>query len=464
MKAFASRFVFFACAPLFIAGLLTSGAQLSAAAQSPNKQLQILLGEQLFFDKQLSNPAGMACSSCHDPAAGFSYPISSVNASLGPVPGVVKGRFGNRIPPSAAYAAYVQQGLPKYDPQLAAYVGGVFWDGRAASLTNQALAPFLNPNEMNNLLHDLGEPTMVVAAVKNGPFGNLFKQVYGGNVFSESTSAVYSLIAGAIAAYETFPSVNQLSSKYDAWRKGRATLTDAELDGLRLVTGSWTGRPGGPAYYKNAQCTSCHSIPTDTASGPDLWTDSRYANIGAPRNPNNPFYKMTDSTADPEGFNALGENYVDFGLGDFLYVELGKPSGDLMEGDPLGLDGTFKAPTLRNVDKRPSPGFVKAYFHNGVFKSLKQVVHFYNTRNLTTYPGEVIDFSQANPYAHLKGKPLWPEPEYISAVTMQNPAGLPNSGVDTVGNLGLSEKQEDDIVAFLQTLSDGYFNGPEIRP
>jgi hypothetical protein len=83
-------------------------------------------------------------------------------------------------------------------------------------------------------------------------------------------------------------------------------------------------------------------------------------------------------------------------------------------------------------------------------------VHFYNARNLTTEPGEVIDFTQPNPYANLVGVPLFPEPEYPSPVTMQNPQGLPGSSTNQMGNLGLTDQEENDIVAFLQTLSDGY--------
>jgi cytochrome c peroxidase len=92
--------------------------------------------------------------------------------------------------------------------------------------------------------------------------------------------------------------------------------------------------------------------------------------------------------------------------------------------------GKHKVPTLRNVDKRPDPGFVKAYGHNGYFKSLKEIVHFYNTRDV--------------PGAGWNGVP-WPLPEMPLNV---NTADL--------GNLGLKHAEEEAIVAFLQTLTDGY--------
>jgi cytochrome c peroxidase len=188
-----------------------------------------------------------------------------------------------------------------------------------------------------------------------------------------------------------------------------------------------------------------------------LWTSSAYLNTGIPKNPNNPFYTETDSVSNPAGYNPDGAAYIDVGLGDFLYPSLGLPvgnngSGNNGSGDFLAINGTFKTPTLRNVDLRPSRDFVKCYGHNGFFKSLQQIVHFYNTRNLTSVPGEVIDFTQPNPYAKIRGKPLWPKPEYPSPTTLVNPTGQAGQ----IGNLGLSPAQEADIVNFMSTLSDGY--------
>ena len=143
------------------------------------------------------------------------------------------------------------------------------------------------------------------------------------------------------------------------------------------------------------------------------------------------------------------------GLGAFLYPVNGLPPGNRGPGsngagDFLAINGTFKAPTLRNVDKRPYPEFVKAYMHNGVFRSLKEVVHFYNTRNLTTVPGEVIDFGRPEPYAGLRGTPLWPKPEYSLPSSLVNPSGDPGA----IGNLGLTDEEEDHLVAFMRTLTD----------
>jgi len=66
-------------------------------------------------------------------------------------------------------------------------------------------------------------------------------------------------------------------------------------------------------------------------------------------------------------------------------------------------------------------------------------------------PGEVIDFTQENPYANLRGRPLWPPPEVSSPQSLQNPSGDPNG---QVGNLGLTDQEEEHIVVFLKTLTD----------
>lgn len=454
-----------ACTAIFALGVLSMSSAPPASAQTliDRTPLIVQLGRTLFNDHTLSEPAGMACVSCHDPETGFSHPSSTVNEQLGVAPGIIPGRFGFRKPPTAAYAAYLPTGIPYFVEDLQAYVGGLFYDGRVKDTVEQAKAPFLNPNEMNNLVHDMGSPEMVVNKIKNGPSCSLFRLTYGVNVFNRPTAEVYQLVGQAISAYEKSDEVSPFTSKYDYYLAGQATLTDDELRGLREVTGSFTGRPGGWHYPINAHCVECHGIPGFSSSRTsDLWTNSCYANLGVPKNANNPYYTMTDSNSNPVGYNPLGADFIDYGLGDFYYPLIGKPVGDLDEGDPLAIDGTFKTPTLRNVDKRPYPGFVKAYMHNGVFKSLEEVVHFYNTRNLTTIPGEVIDFTKADPYAGLVGTPLWPRPEWPSPVSMINPQGLPNDdqngtmGGEQIGNMGLSDYDEQCIVAFLKTLTDGY--------
>lgn len=421
-----------------------------AAAQLPPLAQ---LGKQIFFDATLSNPAGMSCATCHAPTAGFTYPVSQVNAQLGTAPGAVQGRFGNRKVPTVSYVAFSPVG-PVFDQNFRVWTGGFFWDGRASTLAAQPAGPLFNPNEMNNIVNGVAAPNLVVQAIAKGPYANQFKQVFGANVFNLPPAQVIPLIGSALAAWESSTDVVPFNSKYDNWRAGKVQLSPSELNGLALVTGSTTGRPGGPANGKNATCVQCHGVPAIAGGVPDLWSSYRFLNTGVPRNPNNPYYAMTNSLTNPLGYNPLGVNYLDVGLGDFLYPAKGLPIANVGIGgnglgDFLAINGTFKVPTLRNTDKRPAAGFVKAYGHNGFFKSLPQIVHFYNTRNLTTQPGEVIDFTKANPYAGLVGQPLWPAPEYVG-VTLRNPTGAAGQ----IGNLGLAPQDEADIVNFLTALSD----------
>lgn len=429
----------------------------------------IALGRMLFRDKTLSNPAGQACISCHDPSTGFTFPDSAVNKASGMAPGASPGRFGNRKPPSLAYAPFMTPGLPHYDKTAIAWVGGLFWDGRAKNALHQVQFPFFNPNEMNNQIHSVGRPDDIVKKIKSGPLAKAFKKAYGAKVLSLPPEKIFEKLAEAIVAYEASPEVSPFTSKYDAYLEGRVQLTPEELFGMRLATGKLNGRPDGYPFRKSAHCMDCHGTSDDLRVGPDLLTNSCYANLGIPRNDASPYFAMVDQKGNPDGYNAQGKEYIDMGLAGFIYPYYGwsprKPHGP----DPLGLIGTFKAPTLRNVDKRPYPGFVKSYMHNGYFKSLKDVVHFYNARNLTDVPGELIDYTLPDPYAVLKGKPVFPPPEYLNPNTLINPTGMSaprgappvNNPMDPdamqIGNLRLSDKEEDAIVAFLKCLSDGYF-------
>jgi cytochrome c peroxidase len=169
------------------------------------------------------------------------------------------------------------------------------------------------------------------------------------------------------------------------------------------------------------KCKLCH-----INQGPhSLFTDYSYDNIGVPRNPDNPFY------ADLV-YNPLGYDWVDKGLGGFLDSKSDKSAAANM--------GKHKVPTLRNADKRPQPGFVKAYGHNGYFKSLKGIVHFYNTRDVK--PQCANRFTTE---ADALTQGCWPEPEVAE-----------NLNTTELGDLGLTTEEEDAIVAFLTALSDGY--------
>jgi cytochrome c peroxidase len=355
------------------------GGTAGAAPPTPQEQL----GKYLFFDTNLSTPPGQSCAACHAPSVGYTGPDQAINKAGAVYEGAVAGRFGNRKPPTAAYAG----DSPILYCDVSKWAGGMFWDGRATGwtlgdpLAEQALGPFLNPAEQNN-----ASPQVVIDKVLASSYKDLFLAVCTGT----DTASRYECIGRAIAAYERSEEVSQFASKYDYWRKGQAKLTGQEQRGLELFNGK-------------AKCANCHVAP--------LFTDFTYDNLGIPRNVLNPFYRMP--------YNPDGENWVDTGLGEFLKAAGYAAAVYTAEW------GKQKVPTLRNVDLRPAKKFVKAYGHNGYFKSLEEIVHFYNTRDV---PGAG-----------------WPAPEVAA-----------NVNTAEMGNLGLNQGEEKAIVAFLQTLSDGY--------
>ncbi len=398
-------------AGLFVAALLVFGfgaAPLAADDLTPLEQL----GKFLFFDTDLSTPPGQSCAVCHAPAVGFTGPDSDINAHGAVYPGAIHTRFGNRKPPAAAYASGP---VLYYDPDEGVWEGGTFWDGRATGwtlgdpLAEQAQGPFLNPLEQNN-----PNLKVVVNRVALSAYAPLFLEVWGPDSLPPMVNRIgqgdlrgqfnyplaYERIARSIAAYERSTEVNPFSSKYDYWLAGMAALTEQEEWGRQLFNDPLKGN-----------CAACHVSEPGPLGEPPMFTDFTYDNLGVPRNPENPFYDM------PPKWNPDGAAWVDEGLGAFLRAAGFPPEVYLTE------IGKQKVPTLRNVDLRSSPEFVKAYSHNGFFKSLEEIVHFYNTRDVE----------------------LWPPPEVAE-----------NVNVDELGNLGLTLEEEAAIVAFLRTLSDGY--------
>jgi cytochrome c peroxidase len=425
------------------------------------------LGKLMIFDNTLSNPIGYACFQCHTPTAGGTSGLSSVtNLGAGPQPGVIPGRSGPRRPLGYPYAAYSPVG-PFFDPVFAnAWVGGNFWDGRVPDLSTQARQPFVNPNEMNNTPTGPFPPpaggfsALVVSKVQ-AKYGAQFQAIYGFDVFTSglSTQQLYILICDFLAAYQASGEVNQFSSKYDASQFGvppgapfqTYTLSASEERGRQLYFGI------GP---QNAHCAECHSSSADPpvlamTEGKDTFTMYCFANIGVPKNLANPWYQNTDPIANPNGFNPLGTAFIDFGLGANPNPA---PDGTVFNNPATNSPflGLFIAPTTRNVDLRPTPTFVKAYMHNGVFKSLATVVHFYNKRNIAVNAAGVevaFDLSFGPPPGFTR---LFAPPEVLTNVN--NPPGLQSNtpGVAQVGNLGLSATSEADLVNFMTILSDGF--------
>lgn len=390
---------------VFCAAVVISEAQ----GLTPKEEL----GKAIFFDINLSINNNQSCAACHAPEVGWTGPDALINEGGAVYEGSIPGRFGNRKPPSSAYATQSPILHFVMKKKEALFVGGNFWDGRATGeklgnpAADQAQGPFLNPLEQA-----LGSPADVVTKVcASTTYGNLFKQVWGDKVCdSENVFMAYDNIALSIAAYEASPEVNAFTSKYDYSLKGKAKLTKQERLGFALFQGK-------------GKCKLCHVSNGQKA----LFTDYTYDNLGIPRNPDNPFY--TEPAFNPDGLD-----WMDEGLGGFLASRI-----DYVSYADANL-GKHKVPTLRNVDKRPAQDFVKAYGHNGYFKSLKGIVHFYNTRDVKP-PCSNRFTTEADALA----QSCWPEPELDGNV---NSAEL--------GDLGLTQEEEDAIVAFLKTLSDGY--------
>jgi len=384
-----------------------------------------VLGKNLFFDDTLSSPAGQSCATCHAPEAGFSGPRSEINALGAVYPGITGDRFGNRRPPMAAYAT--QSPIFSFDTTDALFLGGNFWDGRATGgllgnpAADQAIGPFLNPVEMN-----MPSAQAVCDAVAASAYADLFTEAFPSvaqplDCVNDVTGS-YDRIGLAVAAYEASFEVNAFSSKYDAYLRGLATLTTQELEGLALFEGA-------------GQCNLCHPSELGADGQLPLFTDYSFDNLGVPKNLDNPFYGMDTVLVGGSPVNPLGDAWVDNGLGGFLTSHPEHEDALFPESTAAANLGKQKVPSLRNADKRPDAAFVKAYGHNGYFKSLKEIVHFYNTRDVL-------------PVCDVTGTPgvdCWPAPEVAD-----------NVNINELGNLGLTDAEEDAIVAFLQTLSDGY--------
>lgn len=285
------------------------------------------LGKKLFFDTNLSEPVGnQSCASCHSPSVAFSGPASGMTAGISH--GAVATKFAKRNAPSIAYAFFSPRA--HFDKEANTLVGGQFLDHRSATLTEQALQPFVAEAEMGNTSF-----AQVVAKVQARPYATDFRAVFGDSAFDDTTAA-YRMIGEAIAEFERSSTFGRFDSKFDYVRRGKASFTSEESRGLALFNGK-------------AGCAACHP----SAGNEPLFTDFTNDNIGVPKNASNPFYTQS-ATINPDGVN-----FIDKGLGVTL--------------NDSAYDGRFKVPSLRNA------AVTGPYMHNGVFTSLRQVVQFYNT-------------------------------------------------------------------------------------
>ncbi len=421
----------------------------------PNGPLATL-GKAMLYDKNLSFNGVAACATCHVAQEGFVSGGSIFNLFASDNPGTFQERVNNRKPMTYGYATFAP--VLSYRASTGDFVGGNFWDMRATGLVtgspagDQALGPVANPSEMA-----MPDTACVPYRISQSPYAGLFEAQWGRGSLSAiawpaETAGICAQPGGqdadtaqlvplspdqralateafkdygrSVAAYEASSDVNAFTSKFDYYLKGQASLTPVEKQGYDLVTGK-------------AGCSGCHA-----ASGPQpLFTDFTANNLGIPRNNSLPWYD--ENVPDQYGFtaNPKGAAYVDEGVGDFLSIS-GNPDWAALAEQFLG---RFKTVTLRNVAQQRPGVYVKNYMHNGYFESLKQVVHFYNTAGaLPTCPASASS-SKGVPVIGAVGTQCWPAPEEPRNVNRKQ-----------LGNLGLSDQEENAIVSFLGTLNDGY--------
>ena len=434
---------FWVTATLFAAGaggLIAAGALAGKPTPtvSEGEALKEQLGKALYFDN-ISQPArSMSCATCHLPAAGWTGNIAGINLHGAVYRGAQPQRFGNRKPPSVAYAAF----SPVFHFDGSKFFGGVFWDGRATGLrlgspvAEQALGPPLNPVEQN-----MPDRIAVCEHVAKSKYAGLFAQVWGPGSLDCSMGGIlltYDRIGLSIGAYEASSEVNSFSSKFDDYWYACTATNSEEACGLAADDQSVLDPQGILTHQEfdgliefGEYCAACHTSTESAGSRdgkrlPPLFTNNGFENIGVPKNPANPFYRMDKVYLDDgvTPINPLGAAWIDLGLGGFLARQ------DNPDWKALAAvnEGKHRVPTVRNVDARPGKGWPKAYMHNGVFKSLEEVVSFYNTRDV---PGAV-----------------WPEPEVNRNLNDELFEGLP------IGDFQMDAEAEAAVVAFLKTLSD----------
>jgi cytochrome c peroxidase len=439
------------------------------------RQVQ-LLGKIELFDKNLSVNKNQACSFCHMPYAGFSGPIPSVNLAPVAYPGSSHFRFGKRKPQSYTYSPFYP--VLQFNTAQANFYGGNFWDLRATGFllqsadAEQAQDPVRDSQEMG-----LPDSACIVRRLSQSAYRRVFETVWGPQAFVITwpsdvdqicatpagaavfggnptpvnlspidrgrSNATFDQYALSITAYEGSPDVSAFSSKFDAFLAGNHALTPTEMAGYNL----FRGKGNCNSCHLDGRSTTLTPSQTDDGNAADVapkFTDTTSANLGLPKNPADPFY--FESTPDSFGFtpNPAGFGFTDLGVGLFLRNLSGTTPNSNWTPLAPAFDGFMQVATARNVDMRPrcpnGKTFPKAYMHNGYLKSLQEVVHFYNTRDVFPF-----DVESGHCPAGTKEKVnCWPTPE------------VPQTKDMTIGKLGLTATEEAQIVAFLKTLTDGF--------
>jgi cytochrome c peroxidase len=363
----------------------------ASVGSAPDEQLRSALGKRIFFDKNLSEPAGTSCASCHDPAHGFA---GNNGSTLGVALGSRAGHFAARNTPSVMYLKFTRPFHLHWEedaPVVDAY-GGFFWDGRVDKLADVPRQPLLNPNEMNNA--GSGD---ILAKLRRRDYAGEFRQQFG--ELDDAERALQSL-GEALAAYMTSAELSPFSSKYDEYIQHRADLSAEEARGLRLFKDAAKGG-----------CSECHKL-NDTIPVPErsLFTNYGFDSVGVPRNAELPV------NSDAQHF--------DLGL-------CQRPNPKFRSDSPE-FCGAFRTPSLRNVALR------ERFMHNGVFSSLREVVAFYASRS-------------TSPKRWYKARQFDDLPEQYRQYVNVDQAPYNRHVGDAPA---LNAREIDAIVAFLGTLTD----------
>ena len=350
------------------------------------------LGKLIYFDASLSASGGQSCASCHQPAFGHAQP-NDLPAQPG---GSHLQEQGQRTSPSLRYLAY---NTPFQVDAEGKAKGGFFWDGRAQTLAEQAKQPFLGKVEMAN-----PDVPSVIEKLAATPYAAQFKKVFGADILSRPEAA-FEQMAMALQKFQLEDrSFRPFSSRFDQYLAGTIKLTPAEMRGLDL--------------FKNAEkgnCAACHTAEKDQAGLPPLFTDFSYDNLGIPRN------LALKHNQDP--------SYFDLGL-------CAKTPED--KRSQSAWCGAFKVPSLRNAAVR------QAFFHNGQFKSLREVLVFYVQRD--THPEKWYPQLADGRIDKFNDLPL----VYKNNVNVEEVPYERRKGQTPA----LDEAEIEDVLAFLRTLTD----------
>jgi len=276
---------------------------------NPMTPAKVELGRKLYFDARLSADDSVSCATCHDPALGF--------ADQNKVAVGIKKQNGARNSPTVLNAVFNEF---------------QFWDGRVASLEEQAKQPLTNPVEMGMASHEA-----LVGKLKGIPeYVNDFNEVLGGEITIDR-------LAQAIAAYER--TVLSGNAPFDRFIAGdRNAISESAQRGWDL-------------FQTKGRCLTCHAF---NSSSP-FFTDNKFHNVGVAMNAKN-FESLARKAA------AVSERELADLAHDEAYAELGR---FLVTRQPKDI-GAFKTPGLRDVALTPP------YMHDGSEATLLEVIKFYD--------------------------------------------------------------------------------------